>query len=382
MSAKSATTSNSRKDNQTHGQRCDHPQIGTSIPLLVRKLAGDEFEDDLFWKLAYSIRNKKAIRLRIVGACAAILALGGSAYAVHSINAKLDQLLSLQGGTIASNALVQQQPAKSPTQVVISDQAKKPTSDPIEVVRANISRTLGLEKSMVLVKAVPDFNLFAVQIGTKGFLTDSTGTVAIPTKVVLPLSGQKEYFSSSIKVNAIPDASPSVVTGNPQPNTSPDISVQPDDQRGLDPNILFKNLNGMTIDLPAKGVKKGEIMVFFDTKCPHCKKQFDDIVAYADKGYDIKFLNTPLKSGADEVFNTAFCSGAPFEALNEYMQNGAFSKPHMDFDVANVGCMRKSGEIVLDVIKLMPEMPGTPYFAIKDVGFGTRGFVNSYLAIN
>ncbi|WP_323947509.1 thioredoxin domain-containing protein [Aeromonas hydrophila] len=382
MSAKSATTNNSKKDPQTHGQRCDHPQIGTSIPLLVRKLAGDEFEDDLFWKLAYSIRHKKAIRLRIAGACAAILAFGGSVYAVHSINAKLDMLLSLQGSAIASNVLVQQQPAKSRHQDVISNKAQMPTSDPIEVIRANISKTLGLEKSVVLVKAVPDFNLFAVQIGTKGFLTDSTGTVAIPTKVVLPLSGQKEYFSSSVNVDVIPDVSPSVVAGNSQHHTPPNNNVEPDDQRGLDPNILFKNLNGMTIDLPAKGVKKGEIMVFFDTKCPHCKKQFKDIVAYADKGYDIKFLNTPLKSGADEVFNTAFCSGAPFEALNEYMQSGVFSKPHLDFNVANVGCMRKSGEIVLDVIKLMPEMPGTPYFAIKDVGFGTRGFVNSYLAIN
>ncbi|HDX8428212.1 TPA: hypothetical protein RQN23_002912 [Aeromonas veronii] len=381
MSTKSASTDNSVKNISSQSHRCDHPQIGTSIPQLVRKLSGDEFENELFWKLAYSIRNKKSFKLGLAGACAALLVIGGSAYAVHNINAKLDELISLQGAA-ANNAVAANRPAYAEPQEVSKNEVVKPASSPIELIRTNISKTLGLDKSMVLVKEVPDFNLFAVQIGTKGFLTDATGSVAIPTKVVLPLSGQKEYFTASVKTDAEPDVLVREIANRTEIKSQSEGKVEPDDQRGLDPNILFKNLSGMTIDLPAKGVKKGEIMVFFDTKCPHCKGQFNDIVSYADKGYDIKFLNTPLKPGADEIFTTAFCSGAPFEALNEYMQNASFSKAHLDFDTANVGCMRKSGDIVLDVIKLMPEMPGTPYFAIKDVGFGTRSFVNAYLASN
>lgn len=381
MSTKSASTDNSVKNISSQSHRCDHPQIGTSIPQLVRKLSGDEFENELFWKLAYSIRNKKSFKLGLAGACAALLVIGGSACAVHNINAKLDELISLQGAA-ANNAVAANRPAYAEPQEVSKNEVVKPASSPIELIRTNISKTLGLDKSMVLVKEVPDFNLFAVQIGTKGFLTDATGSVAIPTKVVLPLSGQKEYFAASVKTDAEPDVLVREIANRTEIKSQSEGKVEPDDQRGLDPNILFKNLSGMTIDLPAKGVKKGEIMVFFDTKCPHCKRQFNDIVSYADKGYDIKFLNTPLKPGADEIFTTAFCSGAPFEALNEYMQNASFSKAYLDFDTANVGCMRKSGDIVLDVIKLMPEMPGTPYFAIKDVGFGTRSFVNAYLASN
>lgn len=382
MSTKSEVTDSSKANNQSQNMRCEQPRIGRPISTLVRNLAGDEYEEELFWGLANSIGQKKNFKLKILGACAAFIAVAGAVYATYNINIKLDKLISIQEGVSAGSDVALTKPVHALLQVAASDEVKKPANDPTEFIRDNIAKTLGLDKGLVLVKAVPEFNLFAVQIGSKGFLTDTTGTVAIPTKVVLPLSGQKEYFSSSTKSDVTSDALSRVNVSSPKVNNSSESNFEPDDQQGLDPNILFSNLGGMTIDLPAKGVKKGEIMVFFDTKCPHCKTQFNDIVAYADKGYEIKFLNTPLKSGADAIFTTAFCSGAPFEALNEYMQNGAFSKSYTDFDAANVGCMRKSGEIVLDVVKLMPVMPGTPYFAIKDVGFGTRKFIDAYLAGN
>lgn len=382
MSTKCEITDSSKANNQSQSMRCEQPKIGSSISTLVRKLAGDEYEDELFWGLVNSIRQKKNFKLKVLGACAAFIAVGGAVYATYNINVKLDKLISIQEVVSAGGDVALTKPVHSLLQVAASDEVRGSANDPTEFIRDNIAKTLGLDKSRVLVKAVPEFNLFAVQIGNKGFLTDSTGSVAIPTKVVLPLSGQKKYFSSSTQSDVISDALPRVNVSGHKVYNSSERKFEPDDQRGLDPNILFNNLNGMTIDLPAKGVKKGEIMVFFDTKCPHCKTQFNDIVAYADKGYDIKFLNTPLKPGADAVFTTAFCSGDPFGALNEYMQNGAFSKSYTDFDAANVGCVRKSGEIVLDVIKLMPVMPGTPYFVIKDVGFGSRKFIDAYLANN
>ncbi|THJ43618.1 hypothetical protein E8Q35_15030 [Aeromonas veronii] len=271
----------------------------------------------------------------------------------------------------------------------------------------------------ITVKQLENTGLYAVTIDNKSFGVDSSGRFIIPLKWMVPMEKGMSMLGIESKNNVGGNLSITTETASSDNKSRPaavvDESVIPKElilaskplSENTQPAVAFSPVsNSDKVPVPAisesktstadketletvatvvevlspygihyqaKVAKKGALVVLFDAKCPYCLKFYNQIPALQNAGIDVKLVNMPIKSGANDMFQRAFCSKDPLTAIDNEIKG--FAEKFDWKKVPNCVETEKFTQVVTKYVKV----PGTPYFFIPNEGMGGMGAARTYL---
>ena len=219
--------------------------------------------------------------------------------AALAVTACGESATSVQGAAPANSIAAVHQDAAA------NDNAQKPSSKELNVLKTNLSSKLsqsGFEAKIKSVKPTEIPGIFWVQAsGTPAFFTDTTGTYVIQGESAKLDGKEISDITSPLKRQAAKETLA---------------------------NVSLEN----TINFKPKGETKAIVYAFTDVDCGYCRKLHAEMDQINDLGVEVRYLAWPRAQQSVPVMESVWCAKDPKAALTqakrgESVRSGSCNSP-------------------------------------------------------